>query len=71
MTGADWVGIIGAIGTAGTALLAGYAAIHIKRTHVLVNSRTDAMLARQAQLELAMRKSGVEVPPDPSLPSPS
>jgi hypothetical protein len=67
MSGADWIGIIAAIGTAATAVIAAYGAIQGKRTHTLVNSRTDAMLARQAQLEAAMRRGGVDVPPDPSL----
>jgi hypothetical protein len=42
------VAIIGAVATGIVAIIAAYGAIQSKKTHTLVNSNNDALLARQA-----------------------
>ncbi len=61
----DAVAIIGAVATGVVAIIAAYGAIQAKKTHTLVNSNNDALLAKQVatdnrvdQLEAELRNRG-------------
>ncbi len=54
----ETVQIIGAIATGIVAIIAAYGAIQARRVHVIVNSRTDAMMARIEQLAEELRQRG-------------
>lgn len=61
------VPIIGAVATGIVAIIAAYGALQTKKIHTIVNSRTDAMMARIDQLteELHARGDGT-VPTAPA-----
>jgi hypothetical protein len=52
------VQIISAVTTGIVAIIAAYGAIQVRRVHTIVNSRTDAMMARIEQLAEELRKRG-------------
>jgi hypothetical protein len=62
----ETVQIISAVTTGVVAIIAAYGAIQAKKVHTIVNSRTDAMVARIDQLvkELHVRGDG-SVPETP------
>jgi hypothetical protein len=75
----DAVAIIGAVATGIIGIIAAYGAYQSKKTHTLVNSNNDALLARQAvtdervdQLEDELRNRGdgtvPKAPPEPKAP---
>jgi hypothetical protein len=58
------VPIIGAIATAIVAVIAAYGALQTKKIHTIVNSRTDAMMARIDQLTEELHARGDGTVPD-------
>lgn len=74
MNAAGWVAIIVALGGQAAILIPLWrrqfeTMTAVDEVHTLVNDRSDKQLARMAQLEKALRASGVVVPPDPALPT--
>jgi hypothetical protein len=54
----ETVQIIGAVATGVVAIIAAYGAIQVRKVHTIVNSRTDAMMARIEQLAEELRQRG-------------
>lgn len=68
MTGVEWVSIIGAIAAALVAIIGAIARLYVLvgRTHKLVNSRMDQLLASVKSASLAEGKlAGPDQPPFP------
>jgi hypothetical protein len=54
----ETVQIIGAVATGIVAIIAAYGALQVRKVHTIVNSRTDAMMARIEQLAEELRQRG-------------
>jgi hypothetical protein len=54
----ETVQIIGAVATGVVAIIAAYGALQVRKVHTIVNSRTDAMMARIEQLAEELRQRG-------------
>jgi hypothetical protein len=54
----ETVQIISAVTTGIVAIIAAYGAIQVRRVHTIVNSRTDAMMARIDQLTEELHSRG-------------
>lgn len=54
----ETVQIIGAVATGIVAIIAAYGALQARKVHTIVNSRTDAMMARIEQLAEELRQRG-------------
>lgn len=60
----ETVQIIGAVATGVVAIIAAYGAVQTKKIHTIVNSRTDAMMARIDQLTEELHGRGDGSVPD-------